>query len=693
MKNLLFALLLLMTLCVTINANELKIVSQDYSSMTCKWEAQGYNVVNSGNYCTIEFAKIAGHNTEHGKATLPVANFIFQIAHNVARIEIISSESKDIQLKKQIHPLQLPYADIVGEKERTFLKNEIFYQSSDAFPAKNIMVKSKGIMRGRTLANIHITPVTYIPSQNTAKVYTKIEFKIVYDLFSRSSNNYDGEMDIIAQSVVTNFAPTKQRSENKGINYLILTPTLLEGPAKEFAEWKKQQGYGVEVVVMKDPTLSDAQKTIKSYYDKHKIKYLLIFGDYGVFPMPKTDYNHPYHGKQFPTDALLVCVDGDDYYPDIYHGRIPAGNLEEAEVMVDKIVGYQSNPEPGNWYNRFGMCGEYQNSSSTPDVAQRLFCETAYVIYANLKGKYEFPKLPTIGANKAPSSTSKYKFHSGSLSYRTLKGTVMPKEWQDRITDKYESGKNILAFWNEGAFLVQHRDHGNYTLWGKPSVNASDIANLKNGRKLPVLFSINCLTGGLDQSSDCLSEAAIKNPNGGAVAVFGATRVSYSGWNDNLCDGFYSCFNEGFNTFGKSGANLDNKYPTSQKLGIILNYGKYFMMKNKGTGTYCKLSFHLFQCYGDPSMDIRSARPARIDALAQRTRNNTFSISVVKQDSRMPANALVCLYNKETGEQFRGYTDAKGAINFDLSLAKASTFLMTITGVNLRPIQKTVVVK
>ena len=680
-----------------LNANELKIVEQDYQSITCEWQSQNYKIVPEGDYVRVEFAEIPSHTAQYGKAMLPAAFFPFQIPGNVSSIEILDKIEETVALKTQIFPLQLPKPDVIGEKEQPFVKNEKFYCSTKVFPKNIVKVDAKGIMRGRKIANIRIVPVQYVPSQKEIKVITRLRFRIVYEAVERQADT-DGVMDVIAEGLVTNYTPSRSdRGVESKYELLILTASTLEAEARKFAEWKKkQQGYSVAIESFTSTTVDDVKKVLKKYYTEYKTKYFLIFGDYDVFPMPKTTYNHPYHGSKFPTDVIYACVDGDDYYPDMYHGRIPASNAAQAKTMVDKIIGYQKNPEPGDWYNRFCLCGEYQNSTYSPTKAQRLFCETAYVIYANFKGEYQFPTNPTVGANASPGSGDTFYFHSGSLSYRTLQGQALDKDWQKRITDKVTAGKNTKEFWNQGAFLVQHRDHGSYTGWGKPQFGISDIKSLRNGRKLPVLFSINCLTGGLDQSSDCFAEAAIKHDQGGAVAVFAATRVSYSGWNDNLCDGFYTCFKKGYKTFAKNAQNFTNKYPTSQKLGVILCYGKYYMMKNKGTGTQCQLSFDLFQCYGDPTMDIRSKRPARLNTNYPKElqRGDSFRLNLTKEADRSPvANALVCLYNAENDQQIKGRTDGQGNIQLDLYGATPGIYTLTITGQNLRPVQSTIEIK
>ena len=46
--------------------------------------------------------------------------------------------------------------------------------------------------------------------------------------------------------------------------------------------------------------------------------------------------------------------------------------------------------------------------------------------------------------------------------------------------------------WNEGRFMVVHRDHGWSDGWGTPGYGTADVQALTNGTMLPVVMSINC---------------------------------------------------------------------------------------------------------------------------------------------------------------------------------------------------------
>ena len=66
-----------------------------------------------------------------------------------------------------------------------------------------------------------------------------------------------------------------------------------------------------------------------------------------------------------------------------------------------------------------------------------------------------------------------------------------------------------------------------------------------------------------------------RNPNGGAIGVIAATRVSYSGYNDHLVWGWMDAIWPGFeSSYSPSGTPFDTPV---WEMGPVLNYGKYYL--------------------------------------------------------------------------------------------------------------------
>jgi len=98
--------------------------------------------------------------------------------------------------------------------------------------------------------------------------------------------------------------------------------------------------------------------------------------------------------------------------------------------------------------------------------------------------------------------------------------------------------QGVINAINDGAFALQHRDHGFENGWGEPAFVSSHISSLTNNQnnELVFVFSINCLTGKYNYSTECFAEKfhryTYNGLNAGALGLIAASEVSYSFVND-----------------------------------------------------------------------------------------------------------------------------------------------------------------
>ncbi|BBM85388.1 C25 family cysteine peptidase [Candidatus Uabimicrobium amorphum] len=700
-------------------AGEINLLDAQRGGVKLQWKLESFKVQSGEKYSKVEFPGGSGLYAV-GKPSIPSQQAFIEVPQGATiRVRILNATNEIVELEKPLAPAQEPQIDTVGEEKlvRTFHMDRDAYGSDELFPANSVEIAYDGIMRGRRLALVRFNPCQYIAKTRELVVHKNIEVAIDFEGGSRTLANTDGEMDAIAKGLVLNYQPARN---TKNIStYLILTTPELQKHAQSFAQWKNQKGLQTKIEVLSSRASSqEIRATIKKHYPE--VAFVTLIGGHNLIPLSKDNANRHPLGEEnckilglkdasVPSDLYYSCLEGDDYYPDVYIGRIPARNQQEADLLMQRIENYQRKPPRGDWQKRFLLCGEFQYQYSKKNVAERLFCETAFTIHHSLNKFYTFPER-TIGAGSSGLGHLEYFFRTTAQDDPAKPGTYrdrirdeqgpvvgcrMPQEWTKNIVSSVEARENTLKFWEEGAFLVQHRDHGSITGWGKPPVHKRDVTALKNGDKLPVLFSINCLTGQMDYSSDCFVEAALKNPNGGAVSALGSTRVSYSWWNDRLCDGFYTCLygTEVYDCLD-TGVQLPAKHSFSKKLGVVLNFGKMYLALNYPSnpfGTaydYTETEFYLFHCIGDPEMQIWTGT-LQDQQVAQKRSKDSLALQVSNKNTRKAiANATVCLYGENT--QIVVKTDAQG--NCTLPTTAKGTFTLTITGENLYPYQTQVTI-
>jgi hypothetical protein len=92
------------------------------------------------------------------------------------------------------------------------------------------------------------------------------------------------------------------------------------------------------------------------------------------------------------------------------------------------------------------------------------------------------------------------------------------------------SGSQIKSDVSAGAAYVNYTAHGYEQGWADPSFTNSDVNNLTNNGKYPLMVGNCCLTNAFD-TGECFGEALLRAQNKGAVGYIGGSDVTY--WNED----------------------------------------------------------------------------------------------------------------------------------------------------------------
>ena len=186
-------------------------------------------------------------------------------------------------------------------------------------------------------------------------------------------------------------------------------------------------------------------------------------------------------------------LDGDDL-PDVSVGRLAANSLADANVIVDKIVNYDETARTADWQRRALFIADNNDPAGnfpalSDEIVNGYLPSDLVVTRAYLPG--QIPATPATAAQIA--ATKKV------------------------ISDTMQSG----------AWLVQYTGHGAPQFWASERLlTVADVAGYKNGSRLPVLMTFNCLDGWFmdpKPSYQALAEVQQRQPGGGAIAVISPT--------------------------------------------------------------------------------------------------------------------------------------------------------------------------
>ena len=616
-----------------------------------------------------EFARLAvadwGHADAIGRPELPVfrTSVIVPAGASVAAAYTVD-EFVTLGAGHVVYPAQAPIAEssVPGHLDvpAALSFDEDYYLGGTLDSTPILSVSEPAIVRGTQVVTVEVSPFRYDPPSGLLTVATDVTFSLEFV-----------ESPPAAESAATSAQPAESLSESAAAaaeaDYLIITADRFYDEVLPLAEWKYRKGFRTHVARVSEvgnTTDKVADFIRDAYHTGVPTSYVLLVGDFDDVPS-----NYPGY---YVSDHLYTTVDGEDNFSDLTLGRLPVSTEAEAATAIEKILRYDRTPDMGDWYDDVLIAGYFEDHepNGADGVADRWFMETSMHVHdyvRDVRGMTTHTALAAQTDGGPP-----YYYRNAAYAHRiSVSGSPpyeVPQEVVDLWTSDQQATANISAAVNAGVSFIQHRNHGGATGWGHPSFHNPEVRALANGVKTPVVFSTNCSTGAFDFGyDDSFAEAWLKHENGGAVGVLGATRTSYSGYNDLLTHGIYTAFWPDYDP-----THTGNPYPHSLRPAEAMNFGKYYMYLYKGAGTTTEIELNEFHWFGDPEMMLRTQTPAVLDVSHPAVFSMATAADVtveVTTEGAPVAGALVAVSGDGTDDYWVGTTDAAGRVTFDGMIA------------------------
>jgi hypothetical protein len=550
----------------------------------------------------------------------------------------------------QPEPVDLPLSQEPSDDEmpppETFMDakftiDEEAYASRANFPAQIVSVEHLGKMRDLNLVQVSVAAGQFNPAMRTLQLFDRVQFTIQFEggkagFLPRENigNPFDNHKTSLYElalnyQIIEKF-PFPGDFINRlcwGHEYLIITDPAFRPAADTLRTWKIQKGISTLVVETGNgsgqagTTPTAIQSYIRNKFNTCIVRpsYVLLLGDAEhIAPFYRTTH----YGDSAGTDLDYALMDNADILPDLAVGRIPVDTLDDANIVVNKIVSYeQSPPFAPSFYRSTGFASYFQccRDDVTDDGRTvRSFIETAELVRNELTGLgYSVDRLYSTSTSYHPDyaaagrDTTPRRYRNGA----NLPAAIGPGSgfgWNATSAD-------VIDTFNAGRFLMLHRGHGGVNGWGSPSFSSTHLNSLTNGNRLPVVYSINCASGLFD--NETLDPNAqdwnynttvngvywaerILRMEGGAVGVIGDTRNSPTWANSALARGLFDATWPG--VVPEGGAN------SIRRLGDILNYGKLYMAGQVGVAqtagsvaqNAANTNLILYHVYGDPTLQM-----------------------------------------------------------------------------------------
>jgi len=468
------------------------------------------------------------------------------------------------------------------------------------------------------------------------------------------------QVNLVVLTEAPDLGEPRLRRPDRQADHLIITPGVFMEQAERIRMLREEQmpqdeQLNVEIINIEDiynefsaGTLDPAAIKHFLHYVYHnwqtpRLRYVLFLGDTDydyrnitglskmLIPTFQKDGNTDVNS--YPTDDRYAYLGGGEWdrLPDIALGRYPAQTAEQLALMVDKLISYELEPEPGIWRNTITLVADDPLRPSRTRVELEHITDTEGLsrimppsIHVNKVYLTEFPEV------QDPNSPYIKK----------------PKARDDLIQKLYN-----------GTLLVNYLGHGSPTVWAQEEVfTASDLGLVKTGMRLPFWVAGTCDWAKYDDvNSTCVPEELMLMERNGAVGILSTTRKTYAVFNEILLSDFF-----------------DFVFPDAQA-GRSLAIGDAVMMaKNITTGSDPNNEKYVLFC--DPAMRLASpVRKGRIDTISPEVFQAMGTVSYAGEaDTTLGpgARAAVTVYDTPTPVTrsfYNSYTGRTGQISYVLS--------------------------
>jgi hypothetical protein len=473
------------------------------------------------DYVSIELDEATSELWETGKPTLPVVTkvYTFPLGTIIDNVEVTFSNSVEKEISKPVKLTPEVYPETINTMNVKIPEKEISYSNIDIYPEERYTYSvGAGLYNGERaiILAVSIRPIQYKPQENT----------ILYSEIADINVDYT--------------PPDKPITFPADYDLLILTPTIFESALQRLVDFKNGHSTPINtIMVTLDDVPSgvgvDEQEDIK-YYIKDAIEtmgitYVLLVGA-GVegeelFPVRQAWIRSDDYEDYFPSDLYFADIydatmgfsdwdvdedgkfaeyPGDmaeiDVHPDVYLGKIPCNNVLELNTVIDKIIYYKTHNKMINKILQMGgdsFTGDNVNEGE----------------YANTK---VLEKLPGYSSTRLWASEETLTKQNIGKGFRDL--------------------QDYVDFCGHGSYMsiATHPPKDDST-WVPPETLLSpysgfnyfdfDIFRATNPAKYPVVVYKSCSNSKYSKSDICFSWKTVNKKNGGGIAVYSASGISY----------------------------------------------------------------------------------------------------------------------------------------------------------------------
>jgi len=467
-------------------------------------------------------------------------------------------------------------------------------------------------------------------------------------------------------------------------DYLIITKNTLKPAFQPLAEWKTRKGIRTKILTIEEiqdrpdydssnPQLS-IKKAIKEHYD-HRLMYLLLGGDTNIIPSQnyyiEISSSSGLKTALMPTDLFYSSFGKMDwgtgtynevknFNPNIISMRIPVRTAADAEGFVQRIISYEKGERRDSWTNKILMGGARLNQKND---TTGYFSNNGVLIS---DAQYYGERIYTTAIEPYWNCNRFRFFDTGTDS--TL--NELYDFTANNIGDELSKGYLFADITTHGSpwSWTTERTSPNSTPLPFMYTNASNIANVGN----TIIVTTACLTNAFDSITTCLSEAFMRNVNGGILGYLGCSRQGwyYSGLIDLGSSAkfdtiFYKkLFNSQEKQFGK--AVWETKITWCKKYKTTLQYA---------TNSEEKWLLFGINPLGDPEMPLFTEHP-----LSFNNKTVSYADSILTVNAGVDGCRICVMSRDDNGGSYYGVAEDVQSSDFNIPFNNIYSVCITKPG-------------
>jgi len=550
------------------------------------------------------------------------------------------------------------------------LGEEIVVSSADDLPgnADEIVTLSEpAILRDLRVVAMRFRPA--ITDGNTARAVRCLDVELITDGLGGPNpkappSTFSFAFYPLYKSVVSNLDELYPNvSLGMPGRFVVIGPTAwINNIPSNWRTWKQRKGYELILApysVMGDSSITGIYNYVHTLYhepDAAPLEYAILLGDVtGYNYVPSFRVTNPESPEELDVaDNPFFTVDGEDYLPDVFHGRVSVATSSEISTILNKVANYEMTPdiEDPAWLSRgLGIAGNFNDGAGT------------------------FPVTPVWNVIWAREQLLAWTYGEVDTFYW--------RNWNDPPPQEYTIP--ICNAWNEGASIVIYRGWGSARGWQYPSLLVEDLTNIQCERQTPALFSIVCGSGDFGHATinPCFGEKLLRmgstNQPNGVVSFYGASDLHTNTKQNNAVLG---------------GIIQGMRFDGLRSMGAITLAGELELYRSFpdqiGDGGMVEFYFDVFNILGDPETHLWLGNPLSLDVNAPTTvGSGERCIPVTVSSQGQPVkDAVVTMRGSSWNLQSTLLTDASGSASVPVHIEGNPPLQLTVWKAGYLPVNR-----